>query len=288
MVWANRNGNFYVLDRATGRFLLGKPFVKVNWMSDFDERGRPIQTPQPPGQPTYPGNQGGTNWYSPSFSPRTGLFYVSAWETTRASIAVAREYKEGRNFPAADRGTFRRARRAGPAAHARSTPGPSRRPRRGDRPRSAHRRAEVEVQHDRRHRQRHPDCARRSTASRATSRLVRDQAVDAVAHRREHPCGVVDGPHVDVLSCSMRLPDEGARGDACSTARKSAPSEVRSPIALATRTPGSPGRSKLLDLPDHVVIERHEDAVVHHSGRLDDRDHSLRGVDRDRMTSAPR
>ena len=63
LMWANRNGNFYVLERATGRFLLGKPFVKVNWMSEFNERGRPIQTPQPEGQPTYPGNQGGTNWY---------------------------------------------------------------------------------------------------------------------------------------------------------------------------------------------------------------------------------
>jgi alcohol dehydrogenase (cytochrome c) len=99
MAWANRNGNFYVLDRATGRFLLGKPFVKVNWMSTFDEKGRPIQTPQPAGQPTYPGNQGGTNWYSPSFSPRTGLFYLSAWEDY-ASIYVPapQEFKEGRNF----------------------------------------------------------------------------------------------------------------------------------------------------------------------------------------------
>ena len=79
MLWANRNGNFYVLDRATGKFLLGKPFVKVNWMSGFDPNGRPIQTPQPAGLPTYPGNQGGTNWFSPSFSPRTGLFYLSAW-----------------------------------------------------------------------------------------------------------------------------------------------------------------------------------------------------------------
>jgi alcohol dehydrogenase (cytochrome c) len=99
IAWANRNGNFYILDRATGRFLLGKPFVKVNWMSTFDERGRPVLTPQPPGQPTYPGNQGGTNWYSPSYSPRTGLFYLSAWEDY-ASIYVpaAQEYKEGRNF----------------------------------------------------------------------------------------------------------------------------------------------------------------------------------------------
>ena len=28
----------------------------------------------------YPGVQGGTNWYSPSYSPSTELFYVSAWE----------------------------------------------------------------------------------------------------------------------------------------------------------------------------------------------------------------
>jgi len=99
MVWANRNGNFYVLDRASGRFFLGEPFVKVNWMSGFDERGRPQQTPQPAGQPTYPGNQGGTNWYSPSFSPRTGLFYVSAWEDYASVYSPApSEYKVGSNF----------------------------------------------------------------------------------------------------------------------------------------------------------------------------------------------
>jgi alcohol dehydrogenase (cytochrome c) len=99
MAWANRNGNFYILDRATGRFLLGKPFVKVNWMSDFDERGRPIQTPQPAGQPTYPGNQGGTNWYSPSYSPRTRLFYIPAWEDYASIYAPAPStYKQGAVF----------------------------------------------------------------------------------------------------------------------------------------------------------------------------------------------
>jgi alcohol dehydrogenase (cytochrome c) len=80
MLWANRNGNFYVLDRATGKFLSGTPFVKVNWMSGFDANGRPIQTPQPEGAATYPGNQGGTNWFPPAFNPRTGLFYFSVWE----------------------------------------------------------------------------------------------------------------------------------------------------------------------------------------------------------------
>ncbi|HMD35355.1 MAG TPA: PQQ-dependent dehydrogenase, methanol/ethanol family [Vicinamibacterales bacterium] len=99
MVWANRNGNFYVLERETGRFLVGKPFVKVNWMDKFDEHGRPNQTVQPPGMPTWPGNQGGTNWYSPSYSPRTGLFYISSWEgyaTIFGGVDV--HYQEGRNF----------------------------------------------------------------------------------------------------------------------------------------------------------------------------------------------
>jgi len=80
MLWANRNGYFYVLDREDGEFLSGVPFVKVNWSSGLDANGRPIPTPQPEGMPTYPGNQGGTNWYPPSFSPRTELFYFSAWE----------------------------------------------------------------------------------------------------------------------------------------------------------------------------------------------------------------
>ena len=42
MLWANRNGMFYVLDRTSGQFLLGKPFTKVNWLKGFDEKGRPM------------------------------------------------------------------------------------------------------------------------------------------------------------------------------------------------------------------------------------------------------
>ena len=96
MLWANRNGNFYVLDRATGKFLLGKPFVKVNWMSGFDAKGAPIQTVQPPGMPTYPAVQGGSNWYSPSYSPRTKLMYVSTWEDQGMLFGgVPVVYKEG-------------------------------------------------------------------------------------------------------------------------------------------------------------------------------------------------
>jgi alcohol dehydrogenase (cytochrome c) len=99
MLWGNRNGFFYVLDRTTGKFLNGAPFVKVNWASGLDAKGRPIPTPQPPGKPTFPGIQGGTNWYSPSFSPRTGLFYLSTWENySTVFTGVDVPYREGLRY----------------------------------------------------------------------------------------------------------------------------------------------------------------------------------------------
>lgn len=99
MMWANRNGYFYVLDRVTGEFLEGKPYVTVNWSSGLDENGRPIPTPQPEGMPTFPGNQGGTNWYPPSFSPRTELFYFSAWQDYATIYRPEEsEYTPGRAF----------------------------------------------------------------------------------------------------------------------------------------------------------------------------------------------
>src|SRR5678815_4628990 len=80
MLWANRNGLMYVLDRTTGQFLMGKPFVKVNWMDGFDEKGRPKRVPgiapSKEGTLIMPTVNGGTNWYPPSYSPRTELFYI--------------------------------------------------------------------------------------------------------------------------------------------------------------------------------------------------------------------
>ena len=99
LLWANRNGFFYVLNRETGKFLLGKPFVKVNWASGIDANGRPIETPPAPGAPVYPGVQGGTNWYSPSYSPRTRLLYVPIWENNGAIIRRQEvEYVAGKPF----------------------------------------------------------------------------------------------------------------------------------------------------------------------------------------------
>jgi len=103
VMWANRNGLYYVLDRKTGEFLLGKPFTKVTWMDGFDSKGRPRKVasaaPTKEGTLVYPGVQGGTNWYSPSFSPRTGLFYIPTWNNTFSTFVKAADtYKEGQRF----------------------------------------------------------------------------------------------------------------------------------------------------------------------------------------------
>jgi acido-empty-quinoprotein group A len=79
---AARNGYFFVLDRVTGKNLVAKPYVPLNWSKGVDERGQPI--PDPAKNPTVDGSLltipggGGTNWLPPSFSPDTGLFYVNA------------------------------------------------------------------------------------------------------------------------------------------------------------------------------------------------------------------
>jgi alcohol dehydrogenase (cytochrome c) len=93
LLWANRNGIAYVLDRITGTVLNAKPYVKVNWMDGFDKskNWRPMRVPRmvPSAEGTVmmPTVLGSTNWQPPSFSPRTGLFYVSTWENT-STVAV--------------------------------------------------------------------------------------------------------------------------------------------------------------------------------------------------------
>jgi alcohol dehydrogenase (cytochrome c) len=103
MLWANRNGFYYVLDRTTGKFLTGKPFSTVNWAKGLDEAGRPMRVsgmePTVEGAQVYPGVQGATNWYSPSYSPRTGLFYIPTWDKySSVFVKVPTEYTEGRRY----------------------------------------------------------------------------------------------------------------------------------------------------------------------------------------------
>jgi alcohol dehydrogenase (cytochrome c) len=103
MLWGNRNGFFYTLDRTSGQFLQGKPFVKQTWAAGIDEAGKPIKAagkgPSLTGTDVWPGVQGGTNWYAPSFSPHTGLFYVTAWEDYHTNYFTWDQvYEPGKSF----------------------------------------------------------------------------------------------------------------------------------------------------------------------------------------------
>ena len=78
---ANKNGFFYVLDRATGRLISAKDFTYVNWASGVDpSSGRPVVTPQAEyyDQPKsiYPSAIGGHSWQPMSYDPVTKLAYI--------------------------------------------------------------------------------------------------------------------------------------------------------------------------------------------------------------------
>jgi quinohemoprotein ethanol dehydrogenase len=87
---ANKNGFFYVLDRQTGEFISGTPFVSgITWASRLDSKtGRPVETPE-----AYsalnpfiisPSPDGAHNWHPMAFSPATGLMYLSVKVGTEA------------------------------------------------------------------------------------------------------------------------------------------------------------------------------------------------------------
>ena len=104
MLHANRNGFFYVFDRRDGELLLAKPFVRnITWASRIGTDGRPVrlpgQEPSPAGTTVCPAQDGATNWYSPSFNPVTGLYYVQTNE--KCSIYTKRAndiWRSGRAY----------------------------------------------------------------------------------------------------------------------------------------------------------------------------------------------
>jgi alcohol dehydrogenase (cytochrome c) len=102
---ANRNGFFYLLDRVTGQFLLGKPFVRVTWAREIGRDGRPVlvpgSDPTPEGNYACPGLPGGVNWNPSAYSPDTGLFYVPAREQCDlffSSVSIPATFREGLEF----------------------------------------------------------------------------------------------------------------------------------------------------------------------------------------------
>ncbi len=102
LVHANRNGFLYVLDRSNGELLSAKPFANLTWATEIGKDGRPVEAPG--AKPTLegtrvcPGALGATNWFSPSYSPKTGLLYVSTSEECDVFAAAPQKYHAGHDF----------------------------------------------------------------------------------------------------------------------------------------------------------------------------------------------
>jgi alcohol dehydrogenase (cytochrome c) len=99
VLFANRNGFFYVLDRVTGKVILAKPFVETTWAKEIGKDGRPIllpdNVPNEEGARTCPDLGGGTNFMSPSYDPAARLFFVTARETCAVYFAWDQPFKAG-------------------------------------------------------------------------------------------------------------------------------------------------------------------------------------------------
>ncbi len=102
MLFANRNGFFYVLDRTNGRMILAKPFIEQNWAKGISPEGRPILNPSSmpteEGSRTCPNLGGGTNFFSPSYDPSNNLFFVTANETCAVYYSWNEPFKEGDQY----------------------------------------------------------------------------------------------------------------------------------------------------------------------------------------------
>ncbi len=78
---ASRNGFFFLLDRQTGEHLVTSAYIDQDWAKGINAKGQPIEDPtkepQTDGALASPASGGATNWFAPSYSPATGLFYVN-------------------------------------------------------------------------------------------------------------------------------------------------------------------------------------------------------------------
>jgi alcohol dehydrogenase (cytochrome c) len=102
VMFANRNGFYYTLDRTTGKIIVAKPFVKTTWATEIGADGRPVMlpghTPDEKGEVTCPDITGGTNFWPGSYDPGTQTFFVNAREACMTFYAWKPEYKQGERF----------------------------------------------------------------------------------------------------------------------------------------------------------------------------------------------
>jgi alcohol dehydrogenase (cytochrome c) len=102
LMFANRNGFYYTLDRTNGKVIVAKPFVVTNWAKEVDRNGRPIllpgHDPDEKGSTTCPDITGGTNFWPPTFDPSTQTFFVNAREICATFYAWRPEYTAGERY----------------------------------------------------------------------------------------------------------------------------------------------------------------------------------------------
>jgi alcohol dehydrogenase (cytochrome c) len=99
VMFANRNGFFYTIDRVTGKVIVAKPFVETTWAKELGPTGRPIllpgNIPDESGTKTCPDLGGGTNYMSPSYDPATRTFFVTARETCATYYSWEQPFEPG-------------------------------------------------------------------------------------------------------------------------------------------------------------------------------------------------
>jgi len=102
VMFANRNGFFYTLDRTNGEILLAEPFVTTTWAKEIGADGRPVllpgNVPTEEGTFTCPDLMGGTNFWQPSFDPATRTFFVNAREVCMTYYSWKPEYVPGERY----------------------------------------------------------------------------------------------------------------------------------------------------------------------------------------------
>ena len=102
LLQADRNGIFYALDRTSGEFLSGTPFVRQTWNAGFNENGRPKIIPgtdaSPEGTVVYPSGIGGNNWRSPSYDPASGWMYLVFTDAGQKYVRQFEEYEPGKEY----------------------------------------------------------------------------------------------------------------------------------------------------------------------------------------------
>lgn len=105
LMQANRNGFFYVIDRANGKLLSAKQYIDgVNWATGIDMKtGAPIEAAgnaKRPGMKRKASNIcpnliGAKNWMPMAYNPQTGLVYIPTMNLCMDLEGIEADYKRG-------------------------------------------------------------------------------------------------------------------------------------------------------------------------------------------------